>query len=30
VLGGKAEAPTPDGPVTLTIPKGANTGTRCG
>jgi DnaJ-class molecular chaperone len=28
VLGGKAEAPTPDGPVTLTIPKGANTGTR--
>jgi DnaJ-class molecular chaperone len=28
VLGGRAEAPTPDGPVTLTIPKGANTGTR--
>ncbi len=28
VLGGKAEASTPDGPVTLTIPKGANTGTR--
>ncbi|MBS0362482.1 MAG: J domain-containing protein [Proteobacteria bacterium] len=28
VLGGKAEAPTPEGPVTLTIPKGANTGTR--
>ena len=28
VLGGKSEAPTPDGPVTLTIPKGANTGTR--
>jgi len=28
VLGGKAEAPTPDGPVTLTVPKGANTGTR--
>jgi DnaJ-class molecular chaperone len=28
VLGGKAEAQTPDGPVTLTIPKGANTGTR--
>jgi DnaJ-class molecular chaperone len=28
VLGGKAEAPTPDGPVTLTIPQGANTGTR--
>lgn len=28
VLGGKVEAPTPDGPVTLTIPKGANTGSR--
>lgn len=28
VLGGKAEAPTPDGPVTLTIPKGSNTGAR--
>jgi DnaJ-class molecular chaperone len=28
VLGGKVEAPTPDGAVTLTIPKGANTGTR--
>jgi DnaJ-class molecular chaperone len=28
VLGGKAEAQTPDGPVTLTVPKGANTGTR--
>jgi DnaJ-class molecular chaperone len=28
VLGGKVEAPTPDGPVTLTVPKGANTGTR--
>jgi DnaJ-class molecular chaperone len=28
VLGGKAEAPTVSGPVTLTIPKGANTGTR--
>ena len=28
VLGGKAQAPTPDGPVTLTIPKGANTGAR--
>jgi DnaJ-class molecular chaperone len=28
VLGGKVEAPTPDGPVTLTIPKGSNTGTR--
>ena len=27
VLGGKVEAPTPDGPVTLTVPKGANTGT---
>jgi len=28
VLGGKVEAPTPDGPVTLTIPKGSNTGSR--
>jgi DnaJ-class molecular chaperone len=28
VLGGRAEAPTPDGPVTLTIPKGSNTGAR--
>ncbi|MFL5296127.1 MAG: DnaJ C-terminal domain-containing protein [Phenylobacterium sp.] len=28
VLGGKAEAQTPDGPVTLTIPKGSNTGAR--
>jgi DnaJ-class molecular chaperone len=28
VLGGKVEAPTPDGPVTLTVPKAANTGTR--
>ena len=28
VLGGKVDVPTPDGPVTLTIPKGANTGTR--
>lgn len=28
VLGGKVEAPTPDGPVTLSIPKGANTGTK--
>ncbi|HEV2365312.1 MAG TPA: J domain-containing protein [Caulobacteraceae bacterium] len=28
VLGGKIEAPTPDGPVTLTIPKGSNTGSR--
>lgn len=26
VLGGKIEAPTPDGPVTLTVPKGSNTG----
>jgi DnaJ-class molecular chaperone len=26
VLGGKAHAPTPDGTVSLTIPKGANTG----
>ena len=26
VLGGKVEAPTPDGPVTLSIPKGSNTG----
>jgi DnaJ-class molecular chaperone len=26
VLGGKVEAPTPDGPVTLTVPKAANTG----
>jgi len=26
VLGGKVEAPTPDGPVSLTIPKGANSG----
>lgn len=26
VLGGKVRAPTPTGPVTLTIPKGANTG----
>ena len=26
VLGGKVEAPTPDGPVTLTVPKGANSG----
>jgi len=26
VLGGKVEAPTPDGPVTLNIPKGSNTG----
>ncbi|THD79821.1 MAG: J domain-containing protein [Phenylobacterium sp.] len=28
VLGGKVEAPTPDGPVTLTIPKGANSGAK--
>jgi DnaJ-class molecular chaperone len=28
VLGGKVEAPTPDGPVTLTVPKGSNSGTR--
>jgi DnaJ-class molecular chaperone len=28
VLGGKAEVPTIDGPVSLTIPRGANTGTR--
>ena len=28
VLGGKVEAPTPDGPVTLTVPKASNTGTR--
>jgi len=26
VLGGKVEAPTPDGPVTLTVPKGSNAG----
>jgi DnaJ-class molecular chaperone len=26
VLGGKVEAPTPDGPVSLTVPKGSNTG----
>ncbi len=26
VLGGKVEAPTPDGPVSLTVPKGANSG----
>jgi DnaJ-class molecular chaperone len=26
VLGGKVEAPTPDGPVSLSIPAGANTG----
>jgi DnaJ-class molecular chaperone len=28
VLGGKVEAPTPDGPVTLSIPKGANSGAK--
>jgi DnaJ-class molecular chaperone len=28
VLGGKVEAPTPDGAVTLTVPRSANTGTR--
>jgi DnaJ-class molecular chaperone len=28
VLGGKVEAQTPDGPVTLTIPKGANSGAK--
>jgi DnaJ-class molecular chaperone len=28
VLGGKVEAPTPEGPVTLTVPKGANSGAR--
>jgi DnaJ-class molecular chaperone len=28
VLGGKVEAPTPDGPVQLTIPKGSNSGAR--
>ncbi|WP_395672153.1 DnaJ C-terminal domain-containing protein [Phenylobacterium sp.] len=28
VLGGKVEAPTPDGPVNVTVPKGSNTGTR--
>lgn len=26
VLGGKIDAPTPDGPVTLTVPKGSNSG----
>lgn len=26
VLGGKVEAPTPDGPVTITIPRGSNSG----
>ena len=28
VLGGKVEAPTPDGPVNVTVPKGANSGAR--
>jgi DnaJ-class molecular chaperone len=28
VLGGKVEAPTPDGPVTITVPKGANSGAK--
>ena len=28
VLGGKVEAPTPEGAVTLTVPKGSNTGAR--
>ena len=28
VLGGKVEAPTPDGPVMVTVPKGSNTGAR--
>ena len=27
VLGGRVEVPTPTGPVTMTVPKGANTGT---
>jgi DnaJ-class molecular chaperone len=26
ILGGKVQAPTPDGPVTLNVPKGSNTG----
>jgi len=26
VLGGKIEAPTPDGPVALTVPRGSNSG----
>ena len=26
VLGGKVTAPTPDGPVTLSVPKGSNSG----
>ena len=28
VLGAKIKAPTPTGPVTVTVPKGANTGMR--
>jgi DnaJ-class molecular chaperone len=28
VLGGKIETPTPEGPVTLTVPKGSNSGSR--
>jgi len=28
VLGGKVQAPTPDGPVTLTVPKGTNSGAK--
>lgn len=28
LLGGKVEAPTPDGPVNISVPKNANTGTR--
>ncbi len=28
VLGGRVEAPTPEGPVTLTVPKGSNSGAR--
>lgn len=28
VLGGKVEAPTPDGPVNVTVPKGANSGAK--
>jgi DnaJ-class molecular chaperone len=27
ILGGKVQAPTPDGPVTLNVPKGSNSGT---
>lgn len=28
ILGGKVDAPTPDGPVTLTVPKGSNSGSQ--